>query len=89
MRRSAARSRLLNCDNLRSNGERFRGGSAAVHRTAERQPVARLGGGEHQHSTPWWNRITPRPTSDVAERVKRATGWDDAAPVMSESFING
>jgi D-arabinitol 4-dehydrogenase len=33
------------------------------------------------------DRITPRPAPDVAERVKRATGWNDAAPVMSESFI--
>ena len=33
------------------------------------------------------DRITPRPPPDVAERVKAATGWDDAAPVMAESFI--
>jgi D-arabinitol 4-dehydrogenase len=33
------------------------------------------------------DRITPRPTADVAERVKAATGWVDAVPVMGESFI--
>jgi hypothetical protein len=33
------------------------------------------------------DRITPRPPPDVAERVKAATGVDDAAPVMAESFI--
>jgi D-arabinitol 4-dehydrogenase len=33
------------------------------------------------------DRITPRPTPDVAERVHAATGWDDQAPVMGESFI--
>jgi D-arabinitol 4-dehydrogenase len=33
------------------------------------------------------DRITPRPTPDVAERVKAATGWDDRAAVMGESFI--
>jgi D-arabinitol 4-dehydrogenase len=33
------------------------------------------------------DRITPRPTPDVRQRVKAATGWDDAAPVMAESFI--
>jgi D-arabinitol 4-dehydrogenase len=33
------------------------------------------------------DRITPRPSPDVAARVKNATGWSDAAPVMSESFI--
>ena len=33
------------------------------------------------------DRITPRPTPDVAERVLAATGRRDAAPVMGESFI--
>jgi D-arabinitol 4-dehydrogenase len=33
------------------------------------------------------DRITPRPTPDVAERVKAATGWDDRAALMGERFI--
>jgi D-arabinitol 4-dehydrogenase len=33
------------------------------------------------------DRITPRPTPDVAERVRAATGWADAVPVMAERFI--
>jgi D-arabinitol 4-dehydrogenase len=33
------------------------------------------------------DRITPRPSPDVAVRVRNVTGWNDAAPVMSESFI--
>jgi D-arabinitol 4-dehydrogenase len=33
------------------------------------------------------DRITPRPGADVAQRAKAATGVDDAAPVMAESFI--
>jgi D-arabinitol 4-dehydrogenase len=33
------------------------------------------------------DRITPRPGADVRERVRAATGVDDAAPVMAESFI--
>jgi hypothetical protein len=33
------------------------------------------------------NRITPRPTPDVRERVKAATGVDDAAALMAEDFI--
>jgi D-arabinitol 4-dehydrogenase len=33
------------------------------------------------------DRITPRPTPDVAERVLAATGIKDAVPVMGESFI--
>jgi D-arabinitol 4-dehydrogenase len=33
------------------------------------------------------DRITPRPTPDLAGRVEAATGRADAAPVMAESFI--
>jgi D-arabinitol 4-dehydrogenase len=33
------------------------------------------------------DRITPRPTPDVRERVKAATNIDDACPVMGEAFI--
>jgi D-arabinitol 4-dehydrogenase len=33
------------------------------------------------------DRITPRPLPEVAERVKAATGWDDRAALMGESFI--
>jgi D-arabinitol 4-dehydrogenase len=33
------------------------------------------------------DRITPRPTPDVRERVLAATGFDDAVPVMGEAFI--
>lgn len=33
------------------------------------------------------DRITPRPTPEVAERVQAATGKQDGAAVMAESFI--
>ena len=33
------------------------------------------------------DRITPRPAPDVRTRVLAATGFDDACPVMGESFI--
>jgi D-arabinitol 4-dehydrogenase len=33
------------------------------------------------------DRITPRPAPEVRERVKAATGQDDAAALMAESFI--
>jgi D-arabinitol 4-dehydrogenase len=33
------------------------------------------------------DRITPRPNSEVTERVKAATGQNDLAALMSESFI--
>jgi D-arabinitol 4-dehydrogenase len=33
------------------------------------------------------DRITPRPTPEVAQRVRLATGWDDKAALMGEHFI--
>ena len=78
---------LLNCDNLRHNGDRSRSGLL--------QFITLLGDAE---LLAWVNanttspnamvdRITPRPTADVAERVLKETGWADAVPVMGESFI--
>ena len=78
---------LLNCDNLRSNGERFRAGFLDfLGRRGEDGLRAWV---ESSTSTPndMVDRITPRPLPEVAQRVKAATGWDDQAPVMGESFI--
>jgi len=78
---------LMNCDNLRHNGDRARGGLLqfidALGDTELREWV------ETHTSSPnaMVDRITPRPTPDVAERVKAATGWDDRAAIMGESFI--
>lgn len=78
---------LLNCDNLRHNGERSRHGLL--------QFIDALGDGalktwvERHTCSPnaMVDRITPRPTPEVGERVKRATGWNDRAAVMGERFI--
>jgi D-arabinitol 4-dehydrogenase len=87
MQAGAGKVTLLNCDNLRHNGERFRGGllqfidllgDAALKAWVESNTTS---------PNAMVDRITPRPTSDVAERVKAATGWDDRAAVMGESFI--
>lgn len=83
----AGKVTLLNCDNLRHNGERSRSGLL--------QFITLLGDVElldwvNTHTTSpnaMVDRITPRPTSDVAERVKAATSWADAVPVMGENFI--
>lgn len=78
---------LQNCDNLRSNGERFRGGLLEfLERRAETDLVRFV----HEQTTcpsSMVDRITPRPTAEVAARVRAATGFDDACPVMAESFI--
>ena len=87
MQANAGPVTLMNCDNLRHNGERARAGLMqfmdALGDTALKQWV------QENTSSPnaMVDRITPRPTPDVAERVKVATGWDDHASVMGESFI--
>ena len=78
---------LLNCDNLRSNGERFRGGLLDF---LDRRGDTGLRDWVLSSTTcpnDMVDRITPRPAPDVAERVRAATGWSDRAPVMAESFI--
>lgn len=87
MQAGAGAVTLMNCDNLRHNGERSRGGLLqfidALGDAALKAWVQ-----EHTRSpNAMVDRITPRPTPDVAERVKAATGWDDRAAVMGESFI--
>ena len=75
---------LLCCDNLRHNGDRSRAGLLAFITDAELRAWA-----EANTSSPnaMVDRITPRPPPDLAERVRAATGWADAAPVMAEHFI--
>ena len=87
MTRAGGPVTLLNCDNLRSNGERFRSG--LLDFLARRGKTALAAWVEVNTTCPndMVDRITPRPLPDVAERVKAATGWDDKAPVMGESFI--
>jgi D-arabinitol 4-dehydrogenase len=87
MQANAGPVTLMNCDNLRHNGERARAGLLqfidALEDTALKAWV------EQNTISPnaMVDRITPRPTPDVAERVKAATGWDDRAALMGESFI--
>jgi D-arabinitol 4-dehydrogenase len=78
---------LLTCDNLRSNGTRFRGGLLEF---LDRRGEATLREWvETRTSSPcnMVDRITPRPPPELADRVRQATGWHDRAPVMGESFI--
>ena len=78
---------LMNCDNLRHNGDRSRGG---LLQFIEALGDAALKDWVQAHTrspNAMVDRITPRPTPDVAERVKAATGWDDRAALMGESFI--
>jgi D-arabinitol 4-dehydrogenase len=87
MRRGRGPLTLLNCDNLRSNGARFRAG--LLDFLGRRGATELRAWVEANASCPsaMVDRITPRPPNDVAARVKAATGVDDAAPVMAETFI--
>jgi D-arabinitol 4-dehydrogenase len=87
VKRGGAPVTLLNCDNLRNNGARFRAG--LLDFLARRNDAALSAWVEASTSCPsaMVDRITPRPQADLAARVKAATGRDDRAPVMSESFI--
>jgi D-arabinitol 4-dehydrogenase len=78
---------LLNCDNLRHNGDRSRSGLMQFIAAEGDETLARWVEAHTTSPNAMVDRITPRPTPDVAERVHAATGWADAAPVMAESFI--
>ncbi len=78
---------LLNCDNLRHNGDRSRRG---LLQFLDLLGDAALRDWVETHTTSpnaMVDRITPRPTPDVRQRVMAATGVDDPAAVMGESFI--
>lgn len=78
---------LLNCDNLRHNGERFREGFLAFLTVKGDTALAEWVRSHTTSPNTMVDRITPRPTPDVAERVQAATGKKDGAAVMAESFI--
>ena len=77
---------LLCCDNLRHNGTRFRSGLAQFIGLLDDAPLQAWCAAHTSCPNAMVDRITPRPTPAGRERVLAATGWDDAAPVMSESF---
>ena len=78
---------LLNCDNLRHSGDRFRGGLLQFIDLIRDPDLLAWVKSQTTSPNAMVDRITPRPAPDVRERVKAATGFDDAAPVMAESFI--
>lgn len=78
---------LLNCDNLRHNGERFRSGFSQFITLLGDQALLAWVQANTTSPNAMVDRITPRPPAELAARVLAATGWADAAPVMGESFI--
>jgi D-arabinitol 4-dehydrogenase len=77
---------LLNCDNLRHNGDRFRKGLFQYLQALDAQDLLSWVGKNTSCPNAMVDRITPRPTPEVSKRVFEHTGRRDAAPVMAESF---
>ena len=87
MQRGTGAVTLLNCDNLRHNGDRTRAGlTQFLEQVGDTELLAWVA---THTSCPnsMVDRITPRPTAELVARVAQDTGWKDAAPVMAESFI--
>jgi D-arabinitol 4-dehydrogenase len=78
---------LLNCDNLRHNGDRTRAGLTQFIELVGDADLLQWVQAHASFPNSMVDRITPRPTADLAGRVEAATGHADAAPVMAESFI--
>lgn len=87
MRQSGAPVTLLNCDNLRHNGERFRNGLLTFLAAKGEHALAAWVRDNTTSPNTMVDRITPRPTPDVAGRVEAATGEAGTAAIMAESFI--
>ena len=87
MHSDAGQVTLLNCDNLRHNGDRSRSGLLQFITLLGDTDLLAWVNANTTSPNAMVDRITPRPTVDVAERVIKATGWADAVPVMGESFI--
>jgi D-arabinitol 4-dehydrogenase len=78
---------LLNCDNLRHNGERFRDGLRQFLTLRGESALVAWMDAHTTSPNAMVDRITPRPTPAVAARVKENTGVDDPCALMGESFI--
>lgn len=78
---------LLNCDNVRHNGERFHDGLVEFLALTGKQAVIVWLKANTTCPNTMVDRITPRPAADLPARIKEATGIDDKAPVMGETFI--
>lgn len=83
----AGKVSLLNCDNLRHNGARFRSGFLQFVTLLNDAPLKSWIEQNTTCPNDMVDRITPRPTADVAERVLKATGKVDGAALMGEAFI--
>ncbi|SSY70875.1 D-arabinitol 4-dehydrogenase [Alysiella crassa] len=78
---------LLNCDNVRHNGERFHDGLVEFLTLTNQQDIVDWLKDHATTPNTMVDRIVPRPAEDLPARIKEKTGIDDKAPVMGETFI--
>lgn len=78
---------LLNCDNLRHNGDHFRANLREYIGVADGADFLAWVDANTSCPNSMVDRITPRPTPEVMARIRAAAGWDDQAPLMAESFL--
>jgi D-arabinitol 4-dehydrogenase len=78
---------LLNCDNLRHNGDHFRANLRAYIGVAGDAGFLAWVDASTACPNAMVDRITPRPTPEVMARIRAQAGWDDQAPLMAESFL--
>ncbi|PWI32473.1 mannitol dehydrogenase family protein [Vibrio albus] len=78
---------LLNCDNVRHNGERFHDGLVEFIGLTDKPELLTWVANNVTCPNTMVDRITPRPAEDLPARIKDVTGIADKAPVMGETFI--
>jgi len=78
---------LLNCDNLRHNGERFHDGLLQFLALRGETDLQQWVASHTSSPNSMVDRITPRPTEEVRTRVAQALGQADPCALMAESFI--
>jgi D-arabinitol 4-dehydrogenase len=78
---------LLCCDNLRHNGNQVREGLQHYLHSTDETGLATWAMANTSYPNSMVDRITPRATPELAQRVKTATGIDDAAAVSSETYL--
>ena len=78
---------LLNCDNLRHNGDHFRARLREYVAVADDAGFLAWVDANTTCPNAMVDRITPRPTPEVIARIRAQVAWDDQAPLMAESFI--
>ena len=78
---------LLNCDNVRYNGDTFRKNLRRFLEAAGDKTLLSWMEANTTCPNAMVDRITPRPTEDMKARVAKQVGWNDKAPLMAESFI--